>query len=131
MKVCQPHWTELKEAIAARGLDQFVARDGAEVARRMAADGAAAEAAKASFEPLMGAHNAILSNALRIVGTDVFLLNEDGSDRCPLCYLGKVEVELVAEHGRESVGLRTETWIGRAADDMLAHAKALGLIGEG
>ena len=77
MRMCQAHWDKLKAEIGARGLDRFIAKDGAEAAERLASGG---------FDPLMNAHNAILSNCLNSRGLAAMTPNEDGSEKCQLCF---------------------------------------------
>lgn len=127
MKFCTTHWESLRQAITDRGLDRFVSPDGEELARRLA-DESQGNPERSNFDPLMGAHNAILSNALRIVGVDIIMPSHDGSHRCPLCFVGEQEALAVMEYGRENVALRTDSWIDRATIDMLDQAKALGLV---
>lgn len=118
MKFCQEHWEALKKAIDERGLTPFVAADGAEAVKRMTGE-------SPKFEPLLHAHNAILSNTLRIAGLEVMAPNEDGTERCPLCFL----------IGRCDCGRGEEcpfrSFITKAADEALEGAKHFGLIPSG
>jgi len=121
MRFCSTHWAKLRDAIAERGLSSLIADSGQDVAtklRREAEEGMTID----TFEPLMGAHNAIVRNTLGVTGISVMHPNEDGSDRCPLCYL-------TAEHERHCTDPTCtadfETWIGRAADDQLNVWKGL------
>lgn len=126
MRFCENHWAELRQAIADRGLAKFTSPDGAEAARRLVA-GASGSDARSAFDPLMGAHNAIVANALEWSGLTLMLPNDDGSERCPLCFL-------IAGCDCKARGETTcafATWITRAADGALAQAKQLGLVGEG
>lgn len=122
MKFCQQHWDKLRDAINARGLGQFVASSGDEATRRMAAELDSKGVKRTTFEPLMGAFWAISSNAISAAGLEIMAPNEDGTDRCPLCFL----------LASCSCGLDPcpfATWIDRAADDQRAHAVQLGLLG--
>lgn len=121
MKFCADHWAQLRAAIDARGLTPFVPQGGEEAARRMAEGGEG----RGGFDPLMGAHNAIVSNALGTAGLEIMAPNADGSERCPLCYLLS---ECRCEH-RGTPQCPFATWVDRAADDQLARAKQLGLVG--
>ncbi len=132
MKFCQPHWDALRAEIDRVGLGGFVAKDGREAMQKtvrsleQAKEGAAAGAAQ--FEPLMGAHWAIVGNAMDFVGLALMVQNEDGSDRCPICYL-------TADHKAncKQPECKIETfdhWIGHAVTDQVARAKELGLLGE-
>ena len=73
----------------------------------------------------MGAHNAILSRALDVAGLNLMMPNEDGSERCPLCYM---QAEHDAHCKEPGCKQSFETWIGYAADDAKAETVRLGLI---
>ncbi len=109
MKFCPTHWSELRQAIEARGLGALVAKSGGELAECMQAGG---------FEPLMVAHNAIVSNIALAVPDAVFN-NDEG---CPLC------VVINGCPCTEGEACPFRKWIGFAADDMLAIAKEKGLV---
>lgn len=122
MKFCADHWQGLRAAITARGLDELVAGDGARVARRMKAeleDGPSL----ANFDPLMGAHNAILNNALGNMprGAAMAMLSapdDAPSEACPLCVLN-------ANSPGQPEPNSFDVWIDRAADDMRREADRL------
>lgn len=124
MKFCPPHWEKLRAAIELRGLTPFCATTDSELQRRM---GAGPEVAPTSaFEPLMGAHNAILTNTLRIGGMELFgptANGENGGEWCPICFLKTCPC------GDPECPPKFEAWIDRAADDMLATAQELRLVG--
>lgn len=126
MKFCQDHWDRLRAAITARGLDELVAADGAQAARRLAAE-LDAGPSLTNFDPLMGAHNAILNNALTNMppGAAITMLQapDDAPDKgCPLCVLN-------ANVPGQPEPNSFDRWIERAADDMRAEADRL-LAGE-
>ena len=105
MQFCQPHWDELRAAVDERGLATLVSADGEHAMARMKSEIEGSESA-ASFDPLIYAHNAVFTNALRMFGISAM-------DGCPLC------------------DPPAPDWvIARAADDALACAKELGLVGE-
>lgn len=112
--MCKEHWSELRERIAERGLNSFVATSGEEAARRMVEGG---------FDPLMGAHNRILENCLRIGGLGVMFASDGGQDVCMLCRL----IES-CECGRGDQ-CPYKLFTTRAADEALERAKELGLLG--
>lgn len=124
MKFCQAHWDDLKTKIEAAGLGRFVAKSGEAVMNKLVDDLQGAGDAAANFEPLMGAHNAILSNALNVAGLAVMVQNDDGSDRCPICFL----IDNCPCGRGEECPFRT--WPQRAVDDQVAEAKRLKLIPE-
>lgn len=121
MRMCQTHWDKLRGALRLRGLYDLVAKDGAQAARDLA-DGRP--------DPLMSAHNAIVGNALGLVGLAAMAPNDDGTERCPLCYLKQLSLASPkCECGDlacapESRAERFEGWIDRAADDELQRVGA-------
>lgn len=118
MKFCQPHWDELRAALDERGLSHLIAKDGKQAVKNLAAELTEGRSVE-NYDPLMAAHNAILNNVMGVVGIEVMYPNEDGSDRCPLCFL-------TTEH---KAGCKDPTceidsyddWIDRAADDQLSY----------
>jgi hypothetical protein len=126
MKFCESHWTALRAAIDARGLTPFVPQGGEQAAQRMAAS-LTGDASRAAFDPLMAAHNAILANALRVLGLGLMVARPEGGEYCPLC-------ELLAgcacpDRGTDKCSYAR--WIDRAADEAADAARALGLLGSG
>lgn len=124
MKFCGRHWEALREAIRGRGLYDMVAKSGEDVVARMTKELGDGETTKTSFDPLMGAHNAIVSNVMNVVGLAVMVQNDDGSDRCPLCFIQSEHDANCKQVGCEPY----DKWIDRAADDMRAKAVDLGLM---
>lgn len=104
MKFCSSHWEKLRIAIRERGLEGEVAKSGQEAVRDMVAG---------RPDPLMSAHLAIVSNAMNVVGLELFGTNEDGAERCPICFL-------VASCRCGQDVCTFETWVERAADEQLA-----------
>lgn len=104
MKFCTDHRAKTKSAIALRGLDKLVAKDGAT---------AAADLAAGRPDPLMYAHNAIVSNVLNTAGIGIMMAKDDGSEWCPLCYL----IENCKCGEGDACRARWESWIDRAADE--------------
>lgn len=115
MQICEDHWNQLRKAIANRGLARFVARDGEEIARKMAEPASD----KDGFDPLMSANLAIISNLVSAFGPEVL-----GYEGCGLC--GAIE-----HCGCEDEVCAYTTWIDRAADDEKDRAIELGLVGQG
>jgi hypothetical protein len=123
MKFCKSHWDELRKALDDRGLMNLVAKDSQQLMDKMAKEIADGQPSAATFDPLIGAHNAILSNALDIVGLDLMMPNDDGSDKCPLCY---AITNCRCNRGDEC---DFRKWIDYAADEQLQVAKDLGSVG--
>jgi len=121
VKFCEDHWAKLRAAIDARGLFSFVAKGAEGAVARVESelkDGPTAS----NFEPLMGAHNAIVSNVISIAGLSVLSTNEDGTENCPVCY---VVANCACGKGD---GCEFHHWIERAADDVREEAVRLGLL---
>lgn len=85
MRFCDAHWGKLRAAIAERGLAHLVAVDGCRAVANAAAEMTAGRTVT-NFDPLMGAHWAIVNRVMDVTGLAVMLPNDDGSERCPLCY---------------------------------------------
>lgn len=115
MQFCDNHWSALRAAIDKRGLSDLVASSGQEVSLRMRGDG---------FDPLMGAHNLIVTNLIRVAG--IGLMSIEG---CPIC-----EGNAAHDEGCSDPNCRPnwyDAWIDNAADDALTEARRRGLTVEG
>lgn len=87
--MCQPHWDGLRAAIDERGLGHLVARSGDAAVAGLISEletGTRLE----NFDPLMGAHNAIVNRCLETLGYEVLM-----NDGCPICF--------AKEHHRETI----------------------------
>ena len=123
MKFCLDHWGRLRSEIDQRGLSVLVPDSGQQAGERFvkAAEG---NDSIASFDPLMYAHMAIMTHALDAVGLAAMVDNDDGSARCPLCFLN-------ALHERTCTGcLRPQVngfddWLVKAVDAAEGHLDAL------
>ena len=127
MKFCTDHWTKLREKIAELGMESLVAKSGEEIRAKQAED-LNGNAGKSTFDPLMAAHNMIVSQAMNLVGLDLMVANEDGTDRCPFCYLQARHIAACKEPN--CTWTCESTWIPGACGEALAEAKRLGLVGE-
>lgn len=128
MKFCTDHWQKLRDEVARQGMESLVPTSGAEAMAKLASD-LEAGASRVSFDPLMGAHNAIVANAMRYVGLELLLPNEDGTDRCPFCFLQVKHVEACKEPACEWT--YEKSWIPGSVNEQREHAIRLGLIAEG
>lgn len=122
MKFCQDHWDRLRAAITDRGLDDLIAKGGVRAARNLKSE-IEAGPSMANFDPLMGAHNAILNNALDNMppGAAMAMLTspDDAPEQsCPLCVLN-------ANVPDQSMPDSFDVWIEHAADDMKKLADEL------
>ncbi|HXN30594.1 MAG TPA: hypothetical protein VN894_01985 [Polyangiaceae bacterium] len=129
MKFCVPHWEKLRANIKERGLFDLVAKSGEEIHGRMVAE-LESGPTKTTFDPLMGAHNMIVRRVLDTVGLDLMLSNEDGSEKCPICYIAAGHAAQCKDPTCKVDAAWYERWLGLAADDALTEAKRLGLVGE-
>jgi hypothetical protein len=118
-QVCEEHWATLREAIEERGLSEFISDDGAKAARRTAEQIEKGAVTIKTFDPLLGAWGAIMGNAVSVGGIAVMYPNEDGSDRCPLCYLNDLHAETCTDPECPG-GPVFDSWITLAADDQVA-----------
>lgn len=134
MKFCQNHWDALKKAIAGRGLFDFVSKDGKEALDREASHAKNEPITKLNFDPLMGAHWMIASQAawvLRESGTNPFAMLVGDPDHpeleCPICLLNFMS----AEHDKDCTdpncpkGKTFDEWIDIAADSTKTYVENL------
>lgn len=122
MRMCMDHWSKLRAAIADRGIEHLVARSGAALVARVMDD----EAGKPGFDPLFFAHNQIVGNAMSLVGLSLMAPNEDGSERCPLCYLQSLHEATCSE--ADCKWTYEQTWIPGAAGEAFTEAVRHGLV---
>ncbi len=114
MKFCQVHFDRLKAEISDRGLWKFVAQNAEEANRRMRAG---------EFEPLIGAVALMVRNAIDEGGEEVTHDNDDGSSRCPICFLNAS-----CSCGLPDCSSSCDHWFGCAADMAFEEAKRLNLL---
>jgi hypothetical protein len=86
MKFCQPHWVELRKQIESAGLSALVAESGKQAVKNLASEVEGGTTVD-NFDPLMNAHNYIWGAAMNLCGMVLMQDNENGSEKCPLCYL--------------------------------------------
>lgn len=122
MKFCQPHWDALREAINARGLGHLVAVNGRDAHARAVAE-LKGEADVSDFDPLMAAHNMILSRATQDFGLALFT-----GDYCPVCEYLKVYPPPAPDSKWAS---NDEYFIEGPADAVLEIARELGVATPG
>jgi hypothetical protein len=136
MEFCQKHWDALRAAIKARGLNDFVPQSGDEAAKAIASQFAEEKITAHNFDPLMGAHNAIIGNTFRFLGrigiSPFPMMQAEESDTekgCPICYLNWCSIE----HDKtcdnplctKAKGMTFDDWIDTAANEMAEIAKTL------
>lgn len=119
MQFCKDHWEKLREAIKARNLWQFVAKSGEELVGRYKKE----ENNEVTIpDPLMTAHNMILSRAAR-KSPYILFLKEDGSHWCPLCDVRDKEGYIGKHKGTLDIN-----WIEGCCDDIKEHYIADGWL---
>lgn len=118
MRFCMPHWEKLRAAIDDRGLSHLVSRNGQQAMQSFVKDIEGTADPLLDFDPLLAANNMIWSKALEVGGLSIMAPNEDGTDRCPICWL-------TAEHTRTCTDPACpqdfERWIEYAADGVKRH----------
>lgn len=119
MKFCQPHWDALRAAIESRGLGHLVAANGRDVFARMVAE-LEGRSDVDDFDPLMGAHNLIISKVMQ--GGGLYLMT---GDYCPVCEFCKHVPPPPAGHRYPT---NEAYMIDGPADAMLEEARRLGLF---
>jgi hypothetical protein len=126
VKFCQPHWEKLRAAIDERGLTHLVAQGGAQAARNLAAESRDGPSIQ-TFDPLMAAHNAIWFNAMQTpVGMTLMFANDDGSERCPICFPRDEHAKVCPGAPECLVSASTfEAWIDLAAEGAKEQADEL------
>jgi hypothetical protein len=118
MKICDKHWTMLREAIQIRGLMHLVAKEGNEAAARIAEE---IKGKEAPYDPLMSCNWMVTNEALRLGG--LYLLNK--ADCCPIC---EAMEKLNGTPMNEAKELWTSrevemAWINGPADAALDHCR--------
>lgn len=83
MRICQSHWTQLRDEITAQGLGDWVAPTGETAAAQLADQVRRGKITKVNYDPLMACHNMIAQRAVECLGVLVLL----PSFECPICYL--------------------------------------------
>ena len=122
MKFCQSHWDALKTAVESRGMGHLIAANGRDAHARMVAE-LEGRAEVDDFEPLMAAHNMILSHAIEWVGLGLF-----AGDLCPVCEMLKTYPPIPEGHRYAS----NESYlIDGPADAVLEIAREAGIMRPG
>jgi hypothetical protein len=116
MKMCQPHWDQLRAAIDARGMGHLGAKDSTGALERAQAE-VEGTATDKTFDPLMAANFGIFNNALRAGGMYLMQQDENGNEYCPLCELEK-----------HNHAVKAADWIREASDEQLRYCKTHKLV---
>lgn len=139
MKICEHHWSLLRQKISDKGLDHLVASDGRVALAQSKDQIETKEVTRDNFDPLMQAHWAIVGNAMdtleRAGINPIYLFGDtskapEGRNDCPLCELNYLhrtnctnpKCVLDKENGYD-------WFLDRAVEDSLEKARELKLIG--
>lgn len=118
MRFCDTHWSRLREAIDAEGLSHLVARDGSAAAANLVSE-IETGARRENFDPLMGAHWAIVARISDHAPGVLFI------EGCPLCWVAD-EHEAHCDTPGCTVTRRTfEDWIPSVAAFMREEHKRM------
>lgn len=120
MKFCMKHWDELRQAMKDRGMWHLVASSGEKAAEQLENQLETGTRAH-NFDPLMAAHNSIVEHSIEAAGLAIMVNNEDGSERCPLCYVQD-------NCGCKKLECHFLNWVPEVADVMKDEAIRLGLM---
>jgi hypothetical protein len=112
MKICQPHWDRLREAIKARGLDHLGAKNGREAIAAVVTD-LEGRGVENEYDPLMACNWMIMSQGLNVCGLAVMATDEAGNQPCPICM---------------SVKMYEDSWIYGPVGEAWKEAVAKGLV---
>lgn len=102
MKICSEHWTELRKALADRGIERLVSQSTEELQERLR------NPIPANFDPLFAANLAITTQFVENAGIAAMHFNG-----CPVC---------------EAIKHDAPDWIDGVADEMRDYAKEHGLL---
>ena len=81
MRMCQPHWDQLRADVSRYGLDHLIASDG-KAAAEMIVRQIEGKDGPLDFDPLMSANNQLFSIAMDFLGLRML-----EGDKCPACEL--------------------------------------------
>ena len=122
MKMCQPHWDQLKKRIEELGLGHLGAKTGEQAVKDMDDALSDKEPTPESYDPLMSANWMIFGNAIKYGGFYLMGAKEDGSEYCPLC-------EVLKTYGKDEEGVdMDQNWIKGCTDSIYNYCKEENLI---
>lgn len=122
MTFCNEHWTELRDAISAEGLDHLVSANPEVAVIRTIAEAENKVVDLDMFDPLMFAMWNLLSNGTRIINRPLLLM-----EGCPICGLLEEHERTCDNDPRCRTVEEIGTWIPKAADS--ARQKYEELVG--
>lgn len=121
VKFCQPHWDRLRLAVEQKGLGSLVSESGEKAASNLVDEHNHGRTID-NFDPLMGAHNAIVANVLGILKPGP-ALEVMTADVCPLCYANEAHEATCTEPG---CTVTYDDWIDFAVNDQVLAWNELG-----
>lgn len=124
MKFCQPHWNELRKALADKGMGELGAKSGADAIERVKEE-LEGTATDVTFDPLMACNWQIVQKVCERLPYVLIEMKPDGEHYCPLC-----EAEVHTHPSAPTCahpGLATD-WIKGCTDAMLEHCREKGLV---
>lgn len=87
MKFCQTHWDRLRKEVTDAGMFHLVSKSGVQAVVRMTKE---LKGNATVPDPLLEAHNMIVSRGIECLGLGLMAKPEDGSEHyCPLCEVDK------------------------------------------
>lgn len=132
MKFCTGHWHRLRKAVDDRGLTPFIANDGRTAIAQMVKQIETRDDTKATFDPLISAHWAIVGNVMDTLGRagePSAALHMLTGDICPLCEINEAHEQTCSDPSCRLDKKAGYDWmIDRAAEDALGKARAYGLV---
>lgn len=119
VKFCEGHWTKLRDAIYERGLGDLVAQSGERAARNVVEELKTGEPSLKTFDPLMGAHWAIVNRIAEHRPLVVFC------GGCPLCWVQDGHAANCTDPACPITRQTFEDWIPSIADFMVTERDRL------
>jgi hypothetical protein len=86
MKLCDPHWKELKAAIDAYGMGASIAEHSRHLGAKLKEELEGKPRTRANYDPLMGATMMIYGHSIEHGGLGIMAVEPEP---CPICYFSK------------------------------------------
>ncbi len=78
-----------------------------------------------NYDPLMAANFAIWENCMRVVGLEAMAFNDDGTERCPLCFMNEQHLVECKDPNCSKNPKEFDSWIEHATKDQVRVWKEL------
>ena len=123
MRMCEDHWAQLRAEVNKIGLGSLISEGGEEATKKMVA-GLTEGPSIDNFDPLLQAHNAIMSNVMHLCSAnggqasvmELMSVRPDGGEWCPLCYINQQHYEACED---PHCDFTFDNWIGHAVAEQL------------